>query len=464
MRGNGSLYYRTTMTSSNATLSKPPGPVRAWYQFPWLRLPGDRLGFLTNLKEQYGDVVYFRMGFEDVYLVSDPELIRQVLVTDHKNFLKGRGLERVKRLLGEGLLTSEKEHHLRQRRMIQPAFHRERVAEFARQMVAEAERTMAGWRDGQETDIAREMGLLTLRIVGKTLFGSDVDAVADEVSRSLKALMESFYLMMLPFPWLIERLPFPRLKRMRAGGKRLDEIIYGLIESRRKSGAHGGDLLSMLLEAQDTEGDGGGMSDKQVRDEAMTIFLAGHETTANAMSWTWYLLAQNPDVERALHEEVDRVLQGREPAAADYPALAYTEMVAMESMRLQPPAWIIARRAISEQKLGDYIVKPRGLVMMSQWILHRDPQFFPEPLRFNPGRWTAEFKASLPKFAYFPFGGGPRQCIDEGFAWVEAVLLLAAISRRWRMALLPGQKIEPEAVVTLRPRYGIKVMLRGRSK
>src|SRR5271154_381485 len=223
------------MTISSSTSTKPPGPVRVWYQLPWLRMSGDRLGFLTGLKEQYGDVVYFRMGFEDIYLVSDPELIRQVLVTDHKNFLKGRGLERVKRFLGNGLLTSEKAHHLRQRRMMQPAFHRERIAEFAQQMGVEAEQTMARWSDGQEINISKEMGLLTLRIVGKTLFGSDVDAVADEVSRSLTALMEAFYLMMLPFPWLIELLPFPPLKRMRAGKKRLDEIIYKLIDARRKS-------------------------------------------------------------------------------------------------------------------------------------------------------------------------------------------------------------------------------------
>lgn len=427
-----------------------------------LRMPGNRLDFLTKLKEKYGDVAYFRMGFEHIYLVSDPELIREVLVTNHKNFLKGRGLERVKRLLGEGLLTSEKEHHLRQRRMMQPAFHRERIAEFARQMGEEAQRTMAGWRDGQEVDIAREMGLLTLRIVGKTLFGTDVEAVADEVKRSLTALQESFYTMMLPFPWLIERLPLAPLKRMRAGKKRLDEIIYGLIESRRKSGDYGNDLLSMLLEAQDTEGDGGGMSDKQVRDEAMTIFLAGHETTSNAMSWTWYLLMQNPDVGRKLHEEVDRVLEGRVPTAADYPALAYTEKVVSESMRIYPPAWIIARRAIHEQKLGDYIVKQRGLVMTSQWILHHDARYFPEPLRFDPERWTPGFKAALPKYAYFPFGGGARQCIGEGFAWMEAVLLVAAISQWWRMELLPGQKIEPEAVVTLKPKGGIKVKLRAR--
>jgi len=453
------------MKDADAKSKQPPGPDGGRFKVPRLRLSGDRLEFLTGLKKKYGDFVYFNVAFEHVYLVSDPELIREVLITNHKNFLKGRGLERVKRLLGDGLLTSEKEHHLRQRRMMQPAFHRERIAAFARTMVEEAGRTMESWREGAEMDISKEMGLLTLRIVGKTLFGSEVDAVAREVSASITALMESFYIMMLPFPWLIERLPFPPLQRMRAGRKKLDEIVYGLIDSRRKShtdGHYGDDLLGMLLEAQDTEGDGTGMSDAQVRDEAMTIFIAGHETTANAMSWTWLLLAQHPEVERKLHEELDRVLQGRAPVAADYPALAYTEKVVTESMRLYPPAWIIARRAIEEQRLGDYVVKQRGLVMMSQWVMHRDARFFAEPLKFDPERWTAEFKAALPKYAYFPFGGGPRQCIGEGFAWMELVLLVAAIAQRWRMELVTGQEVEPEPVVTLRPRNGVRVILRQR--
>lgn len=449
----------------NRVSSQPPGPGGSRLKIPRLRLSGDRLEYLAGLKEKYGDFVYFNVAFEHVYLVSDPELIRQVLVTDHKNFLKGRGLERVKRLLGSGLLTSEKEHHLRQRRMMQPAFHRERIAAFARTMVEEAGRTMTEWRDGDEKDITKEMGVLTLRIVGRTLFGSDVDAVAREVSDSITALMESFYTMMLPFPWLIERLPLPAMQRMRRGRKRLDEIIYGLIEARRKSsrdGHYGDDLLGMLLEAQDTEGDGGGMTDEEVRDEAMTIFIAGHETTANAISWTWWLLAQHPEVEKKLREELDRVLQGRAPTAADYPALAYTEKVVTESMRLYPPAWIIARRAINEQQLGGYTIKPRGLVMMSQWIMHRDARFFPEPLKFDPERWTPEFKAMLPKYAYFPFGGGVRSCIGEGFAWMETVLLVAAIAQRWRMEILPGQEVKPEPVVTLRPKSGIKVYLRSR--
>jgi len=444
---------------TTAQTSTPPGPGLRPSEFPLFGFRKDRLGYLTEAARKYGDVVYLRFGFEKIYLVNDPELIREVLVTNHKNFLKGRGLERVKRMLGNGLLTNEGQDHLRQRRMIQPAFHRERIAAFAQQMSAEAERMMAEWKDGQEVDIAREMGRLTLRIVGKTLFGSDVEDIADEVSNSLTALMESFYLLMLPFPGLIEKLPIPRVRRMMAGRKRLDEIIYGLIHARRKAGAHGDDLLSMLLQAQDVEGDGGGMTDEQVRDEAMTIFLAGHETTANAMAWTWYLLAQHPDVERTLHEEVSRVINGRLPSAADYPLLVQTEKIVSESMRLYPPAWLVARRAIAEQKLGGYTLPAGTLVMMSQWVTHRDPRFFPDPLKFDPERWTPEFKTALPKYAYYPFGGGPRLCIGEGFAWMETVLLTAAISRKWRMELLPGQAIEPEPVVTLRPRNGIKVRL-----
>jgi len=264
---------------------------------------------------------------------------------------------------------------------------------------------------------------------------------------------------MLPLPGLIERLPLPRIRRMMAGRRRLNEVIYGLIDARRKSGAHGDDLLSMLLEAQDTEGDGTGMTDEQVRDEAMTIFLAGHETTANAMAWTWYLLSQNPSVESKLYTEVDRVLQGRLPTAADYPALGYVEKVVSESMRLYPPAWLVARRAIAAQKLGGYDLPPRALVMTSQWVTHHDARFFADPLRFDPERWTPEFKASMPKYSYFPFGGGPRQCIGEGFAWMELVLLVSAISQRWKIELIPGQNIVPEPVVTLRPREGIKVRL-----
>ncbi|MGB8356332.1 MAG: cytochrome P450 [Chthoniobacteraceae bacterium] len=427
-------------------------------------MPADRVGFLEGLVREYGNIVHFRIGFERIYLINEPDLIREVLVTNHKNFRKGRGLERVKRVLGEGLLTSEGQHHLHQRRMMQPSFHREKIAGFARQMSAEAERLMAGWRDGQEVDIAKEMGRLTLRIVGRTLFGSDVDGIADEVSRSLTAMMESFYMLMLPFPALIERLPLPRIRRMMAGRKRLAGIIYGLIDARRKAGAEGDDLLSMLLQAQDTEGDGHRMTDEQVHDEAMTIFLAGHETTANAMAWTWYLLTQNPAVESKLHEEVDRVLQERLPEAADYPALGYVEKVVSESMRVYPPAWLVARRAIAEQKLGGYTLPAQALVMASQWVTHKDARYFADPLRFDPERWTAEFKAGLPKFAYYPFGGGPRQCIGEGFAWMETVLLVAAISQRWRMELLPGQSIVPEPVITLRPREGVRVRLVERIK
>ena len=312
----------------------PPGPAFRFTAPPILRMGRDRLGYLTELARTYGDVAYVRIGVERLYLVSHPELIREVLVTHSRNFEKGRGLDRVKRLLGEGLLTSEGEHHLRQRRMIQPVFHHQRIAGWARTMSERAVQHTAAWRDGEERDIVAEMTRLTLAIVGDTLFGVDVGSEAAEISRALTSLMESFYMMMLPFPGLIERLPLPKVRRMRAARDHLDGVIFRLIDERRKSGAQGDDLLSMLLAAQDTEGDGTGMSNEQVRDEALTIFLAGHETTANALSWTWWLLGQHPDVERRLHEELERVLAGRAPGAADYGALTYTEQIVTESMRL----------------------------------------------------------------------------------------------------------------------------------
>jgi len=267
---------------------------------------------------------------------------------------------------------------------------------------------------------------------------------------------------MLPFGDTLERLPIPRLRRGRKARERLDAIIYGIIGERRASGGDRGDLLSMLLMAQDDQDKGRRMTDRQVRDEAMTIFLAGHETTANALTWTWYLLSQSPDIERRLHEEIDRVLAGRLPTVADVDRLPYTTRVVTESMRLYPPAWLVGRRAVNEYSIGGYYVPPRSIVVMSQWIVHRDPRHYPAPERFDPDRWTPAFKAALPRFAYFPFGGGPRQCIGESFAWMELVLVLATIAQHWRFDLVPGHPVVPHAAVTLRPKYGMKMTARKR--
>jgi cytochrome P450 len=402
------------------------------------------------------------MGGEHLFIASDPAVIKDVLVTHNGNFHKSRGLERTKRLLGEGLLTSEDDFHLRQRRLIQPAFHRERIAAYATTMVDYAARVRSGWADGATLDVSREMSRLTLLIVGKTLFDADVESQAREIGDAMTGLMESFWTLMLPFGDVLERLPIPRLRRGRLARARLDEVIYGIIRERRTSGVDRGDLLSMLLLAQDEEGTGHGMSDRQVRDEAMTLFLAGHETTANALTWTWYLLSQTRAVERRLHEEIDRVLSGRLPTRADVDRLPYTMRVVTESMRLYPPAWLVGRRAVAEYAIAGYDVPPRSIIVMSQWIVHRDARYYFDPERFEPDRWTPEFKAQLPRFAYFPFGGGPRQCIGESFAWMEVVLLVATLAQQWRFELVADHPVVPHAAITLRPKYGMRMVARRR--
>jgi len=275
--------------------------------------------------------------------------------------------------------------------------------------------------------------------------------------------MASFWIMMLPFSQSIERLPLPRLRRSRQSRERLDAIIYDLIRERRASSADRGDLLSMLVLARDEEDEGRRMTDVQVRDEAMTIFLAGHETTANALTWTWYLLSQAPAVEGALHDEVDRVLGGRAPTIGDIPALPTVERVITEAMRLYPPAWIVGRRAIGPYLMNGYTAPARSILLMSQWIVHRDPRYYSEPERFEPDRWTPAFKASLPPFAYFPFGGGPRRCIGESFAWMELTLIAAALAQRWRFELVPSHPVVPQALVTLRPKHGMKMIAHRRA-
>jgi cytochrome P450 len=384
------------------------------------------------------------------------------LVTHNSNFVKGRALQRAKRLLGQGLLTSEGDLHRRQRRLVQPAFHRQRIASYASVMVEHADRTSKRWRDGETFDISQEMMRLTLGIVGKTLFDADVQSEADEIGEAMTCILEMFNLLMYPFAELIEKLPLPQIRRYHRMRARLDSVIYRIIDERRRSGEDRGDLLSMLLLAQDDEDGSGGMSDTQVRDEALTLFLAGHETTANVLSWSWFLLSQHPDVERKLHAELDAALHGRLPMMEDVPHLPYTEMVVAESIRLYPPAWAIGRRALVEQPIGKYVVPANSIVLLSPFMTHRDARFFPDPARFDPDRWTSEAKQSRPQYAYFPFGGGPRRCIGESFAWAEAILVLAVLASRWRAHLVPGRKVEPKALITLRPKNGVRVTIERR--
>lgn len=421
----------------------------------------DQTGFLTRTARRYGDISAFRLGAERVFLINHPDLIRHVLVTRQKAFKKGRGLERARVVLGDGLLTSEGEFHLRQRRLAQPAFHRTRIASCADTMVTLARERIGTWQEGLVVDVAQELSALTMAIAGRTLFGHDVTGEESEVGEALTMFLDLFWRATLPFSEWLDRLPLPSVRRFRDARRRLDRVIYGMIEERRRDGTDRGDLLSMLLLAQD-EVDGTGMSDEQLRDEVLTIFLAGHETTAVAVTWTLYLLSQHPDAAAGVRAEIDRVL-GREPATVDVvPSLEGVRRAVAESMRLYPPAWLVARRALEDIELGGVPVPARAMVFMSQYVTHRDARFWPGPGRFDPARWTPEAEAGRPRFAYFPFGGGSRLCIGEPFAWMESVLLVATILQRWRLELVPGYPVALKPTITLRPRHGMRMVMRGR--
>ena len=414
---------------------------------------------LTRLTREYGDIVHFRLAGERAFLINDPQLIRDVLVTHQKNFTKSRGLERAKKLLGEGLLTANGANHIRQRRLIQPAFHRERIAGYGDVMVDYAAQMRERWQEHSVLDVSQEMMRVTLAIVGKTLFDTEVESKADEVGVALTSVMHTFFLNLLPGAALLEKLPIPALRRAQRARERLDALIFQLIADRRASGRDHGDLLSMMLAAEE---ESHGLSDRDVRDNALTILLAGHETTANALTWAFYLLSQNSQAEARLHDEIDGVLAGRLPTMADLASLPYVERVITETLRLYPPAWIIGRRAIDEYGLGEYLAPARAIVFMSPWVTQRDARFYAEPDRFDPDRWTPAFKSSLPPFAYFPFGGGARKCIGDQFALMEAALVLATISQRWSLRLKPDHTVAPQPLITLRAKHGMKMIARPR--
>ncbi len=413
--------------------------------------------FLQKLARTHGDLVHFRLGPQDVYLVSNPDWIKDILVTNQTNFTKSRFLERAKILLGEGLLTSEGDFHRRQRRLVQPAFHRDRLIGYASAMVECTARTREEWTDGAQIDMSREMMRLTLSVVARTLFSADVTSEADNIGAALTQVMVLFDMVLMPFSEWVEKLPIPSVRRFQKARAFLDKTIYGIIAERRASKEDKGDLLSMLLLAQDE--DDSTMTDKQIRDESLTLFLAGHETTANALMWTWYLLSQSPSAAGKFYEEVDRVLEGRLPTFDDLPQLKYTESVFAESMRLYPPAWVIGRRVKTEYAIGEFSIPARAILMMSTWVVHRDSRWYTEPDQFRPERWASGIQSpERPKFSYVPFGGGTRVCIGERFAWMEGVLLLATIAQRWSFKLVPGHPVATSALITLRAKHGMKMV------
>jgi cytochrome P450 len=426
-----------------------PGPTSWLPGGNFLAFRRNPLTFFTKTARTYGDVARFSFGSQPAYLVSHPAFIEDILVTSAKKFMKGVALQRAKKLLGEGLLTSEGQLHLQRRRTIQPLFHRQQVQTFAEAMVKHALRWRETITDGATIDVTAEMGGLTLAIVGETLFSTNVQRDADDVREALTDAVQSFAYALLPGIELFERLPIGPFVKVRKARARLDTIIHRVIAERRANPDAKHDLIAMLLAARDPENPSEpGMSDQQIRDEAMTIFLAGYETTANAMAWTWHLLGASPPVKEKLHDEIRRVLGARPPTVEDVNKLEYTRSVIAESMRLYPPAWTMGRRALEPHQIGGYDIEKDALVLTSQWVVHHDPRWWPDPLAFRPERWLPE--ARRPRFAYFPFGGGARLCIGESFAWTEAILLLAAIAQRW--SFTPVTPPTPEPRITLRPR------------
>jgi cytochrome P450 len=421
----------------------------------------DQLGFYMSCAREYGDFVQTRLGPYRMLLVYHPDAIEELLVTRNRDFVKSPGVRRLRPLVGDGLFLSEGDTWLRQHRLVQPAFHRQRLAAYGDVMTAFTQRHLAGWKDGGVVDMHAEMMALTQAIVAKTFFDADVSGDAHEAGQAAEVVMRDFGARLQTFLVLPYWLPTPRNLRSRRAIRRLDGLVHRIIEARRSNPQDRGDLLSMLVDAQDAE-DGTRMTAQQVRDEVMTLFLAGHETTAVALSWTWYLLAGHPDVEARLGDELRTVLEGRAPTAADLPRLRYADMVLTESMRLYPPAYGLGRQAARATEISGQSVARGDILVVPTYVVQRDARWFEEAEAFRPERWAGDLARNLPRYAYFPFGGGPRQCIGNGFATMEAVLLLATIAQRFRLSLAPGQRITPTPYVTLRPEPGIRMLLARR--
>jgi cytochrome P450 len=406
-------------------------------------------------------MVDLRLGPMRVRVLNHPDLVEEVLVTKARHFIKHGPLRQAKPSLGNGLLTSEGDFWRQQRKLAQLAFHRDRVAAYAATMVAATERMLAGWADGQVRDVQDDMMRLTLEIVAKCLFSADVSRDTAGASAAMETLIRSFNNRVERWIRLPMAIPTPSNLRFRRAMGRLDRIVFAIIAERRTSGMDRGDLLSMLLHAQD-EDDGRRMTDRQLRDEAMTLFMAGHETTANTLAWTWMLLSQNPEAEATLHDELANVLAGRSPTFADLPRLVFADRVITEALRVYPTVWLLGREAVEPCTIGGERV-PVGLTLwMSQWVIHRDGRFFDDPESFRPDRWSDGLARRIHRYAYFPFGGGPRICIGNSFAQMEAVLLLATIAQRYQVHLVPGTVVRLFPTMTLRPDGGVHVVLAQR--
>jgi cytochrome P450 len=444
--------------SAARTSSPPPGPRDLVPGWSFLAFRRDALGLLLRTARRYGDIAYYKLGRLRLFLVTHPDQVKEVLVTHHRHFT-GVAFEAGKSITGEGLLSAQGETHRRHRRILQPAFHHHRIATYGRIMADRAQR----WRDSRQPDevvqLRSEMARLTLGIIGETMFGAEDEYAADEIREFLASALALFTPATFYFAGVLERLPLPASRRFIRARSRLDERVYQLIERRRIIGDEGDDLLSLLLRARDGQGDSSGLNDRELRDEVVTTFLAGHETTANALTWSWCLLADHPEAEREMHRELAAVLGDRLPDAGDLSSLSFTSGVLAESLRLRPPAPMIFRRVVEPLELGGYRLPRGAVVVLSQYVTHRDPRFYDEPERFNPERWLPGAR-NVPRFAFFPFGGGPRVCIGEHFAWLEAVMLLATIAQRWRIVPVGGGPAPaPVPGLQTRPPDGLEMRL-----
>ena len=438
----------------------PPGPHSYLGIRDALAFRSAPLAYLQNLARRYGDLVHFRLGWRHAFLLNHPNLVQEFFVVHASKHVRGPIMQRGRTVMGEGLLTSEDPLHAAQRRLIQPAFHRERIARHAQVMSEYTRRACNRWRSGEIMDLHKEMMCLTLAVLGKTLFDREIAEDASEIGAAVTELMSLVDLVFVPFSEHLMNLPLPGMRRLKRVRQRLDRLIYGLIDERLKSGAEGEDLLSMLVRHQLAEGNRE-QAVRQVRDECLTILLAGHETIANALTYALFLLAQHPEHVAKIRSEVNAVAGQNELGAEEYEQIAFTRRALAESMRLYPPVWVLGRAITEPCSIGAHIAPAGSILFASQYLLHRDARFFPEPDHFDPDRFLAGNK--MHQFAYFPFGIGPRRCIGEGFALMEGALALGTILRHWDIELRPETKLVLDPKVTLRPKFPVLVKVRPAS-
>ncbi len=433
-----------------------PGPFNLPFVGVAPMIRRDPAGYLLGLRKKYGSVARFRLLNMQVYLMSEPELVREVLVTQQNKFARSPSVRRARRFLGDGLLASEGDYHLQQRRLLQPAFHRERLESYAGVMASYACELRDRFCEGQELNIWREMMRLTLGIVSRSLFDADVEGETKKVAEAMTVLLRSFRQFQLPLDVLRVKLRTPKARRVERAQAVVKEVVDRIIQEHSGGDVGNRGLLAMLVSLRYQ--DGSRLTAEQLRDEVLSVFVAGHETPAVALTWAWFVLARNPEIEKKLHAELDLVLEGRLPGAEDIPKLVYTEHVVAETMRMYPPVWLIGRTAKEDVRVGDIAMKRGDVCVVCPYVVHRDERFFPDPERFDPDRWELHLREARPKFSYFPFGGGTRVCLGERFAWAEMILAIATIAQKWRLRMAPGNTARPVPRITLQPSGPVRMI------